>query len=302
MNNPAAKGEVCVRLKDVQKQYGDKVVLGNVSLEVKYGETVAIMGTSGSGKSTLLNILAALDKADSGEYYFADKSVKGFKNGEKRKQMGTTELWRSMGFVFQTPFMLDNFDVAFNVELSYFASGRAFGDQRFGTLRPFDPFKKKMRREGVRRALSRVGLKNELQDKLASEISGGQRQRVAIARAVYHNPNLILADEPTGSLDVENAKVVADLLRKHAVKEDGSRSAVIVVTHDPRIAIKFDRVYVLEKDGSGAPGRKLGEPIPLPDGLDAVESLNPAQQTIYQQDIELALKKNMEDDANDDAS
>jgi ABC-type lipoprotein export system ATPase subunit len=211
-------------------------------------------------------VLAGLDYADKGmgQYLFAGRSVAGFNNPEKKPTLSTIGLWRRMGFVFQTPFMMENFDVTFNVRLPIYCQGKLIFGSRSRGQRTDD-------------LLKRTNLAEHRQ-KLASQLSGGQRQRVAIARAVFHEPDLILADEPTGSLDIQMSKEIAELLKNCVSSEQGgadsiqsSRSALIVVTHDPDLAITFDRVEVLRAKNPAQGQEKGLTSIPLPVGINSPE-------------------------------
>jgi putative ABC transport system ATP-binding protein len=285
-----ADANVCVGIRGLRKSFqrGENIVLDGLNLTVNYGETVAIMGVSGSGKSTLLNVLAGLDYADKGmgEYSFAGRSVDGFNNPHRKPKLSTIGLWRRMGFVFQTPFMMENFDVSFNVRLPIYCQGRVI----FGS---------KARKERINHLLEQTNL-IEHRNKLASQLSGGQRQRVAIARAVFHKPDLILADEPTGSLDLQMSKEIAKLLkgcvsmgRNGGNADETLRAALIVVTHDPDLAITFDRVEVLRAKNAVAEQQKGLTHIPFPDGIDSAGELgkkgNEGKKADYLRRIKEAL-------------
>ena len=199
-------------------------MLQNVDLEVGPGEYVAVMGESGVGKSTLLNLLAGLDRPDSGSVTLGDQDL---------SQLGDdalTRLRRShMGFVFQAFHVLPYLSVFQNVELPL-------------RLLRTDPRAAVVR---VQTMLNAVGLK-ERAGSIPRELSGGELQRVAIARALVHRPKLLLADEPTGNLDPETAGQVLELLRGQ-VKESGA--AGILVTHSRAAAQTADRVLMLGPAG-----------------------------------------------------
>jgi ABC-type lipoprotein export system ATPase subunit len=203
-------------------------VLRDVTFSVAPGEFVAIMGASGSGKSTLLNLLGFLDRPDAGQYRFEGAEL------GKADDVTLSRIRNArIGFVFQQFHLLERTSALDNVAMPLLyaeddvpdATGRA------------------------RRALEVVGLADRA-DHTPSELSGGEQQRVAIARALINDPLLILADEPTGSLDAKSGSAVLDLLR--TLPESGR--TVILVTHDPAIAGRADRVLRLE-DGVIGPAR-----------------------------------------------
>jgi putative ABC transport system ATP-binding protein len=224
---------VAVELRGLAKGFeGDtaRQVLQDLSLQVDAGEYVAIMGESGSGKSTLLNLIAGLDRPDSGTVL-----IDGVDLGTLDDDARTLLRRRRMGFVFQAFHLLPYLSVARNVALPLALNGMdgPGADQRIAEL------------------LAAVGL-GDRGDSAPGELSGGEMQRVAIARALAHRPAVLLADEPTGNLDPRIAASVLTLLRDQ-VKRDGA--AGIVVTHSAAAAATADRVYVLEggrlRPGSG---------------------------------------------------
>lgn len=213
-----------IELKDVRKHYRSgnlkSEVLRGVNLQVKQGEYVAIMGKSGSGKSTMLNLLGTLDVLDTGEYKLAGKSVHKMSRG-KRVRLRNEEI----GFVFQHFQLIPNLSVYQNVLLPL-----TYGRKRLG--------KKKAR---VLALLDEMGLldkKNQKPDRL----SGGEKQRVAIARALVNEPGLILADEPTGSLDEETSESILSLFDR--VHEQGA--TIVVITHDQEVAERAERILRLQ--------------------------------------------------------
>jgi len=224
--------QTVLKSSDVVKTYGKKentfVALKGVSLTIKEGESVAIIGKSGSGKSTLMHILAALDRPDSGDLEFGGKNVEKFKDRELDKLRN-----REFGFIFQQFFLNYRETVLENVMLPLKIAG----------------IRGKERKRRALEALSEVDLSNKADSK-ASDLSGGQKQRVCIARALVTKPRVIFADEPTGNLDSENGQRVEGLLfglnKKKAI-------TLIIVTHDDDLAAKCDRRLHM-KDGILAEG------------------------------------------------
>ena len=209
-------------ISGVGKRFGGRTVLSAVSLRVEAGEYVAIVGESGVGKSTLLNIIAGLEPADSGGVFFEEESLNAMSDDAR------TLLRRDkFGFVFQAFHVLPHLTVEQNVALPLVL--RSFKDVR---AKP-------------RQLLAAVGLSGR-ENSMPRELSGGELQRVAIARALVGEPKLVLADEPTGNLDQENAAQVLALL-KQQVKAHGA--AGILVTHSEAAAATCDRRYRLTGAG-----------------------------------------------------
>ena len=191
-------------------------VLDNLNLEVKPGEKVAIIGQSGCGKSTLLNLIAGLDKSSTGDVLINNSNI------AKLNEKDRTELRsKNLGFVYQFHHLLNDFSSLYNVSLPLLIKGI---DKRKAVKLAEDILKK-------------VGLEKRLKHK-PSQLSGGERQRVAIARAMISEPACLLADEPTGNLDANNAKDVLDLIVE---LNDSKRTALLIVTHDLSIANMMDR-------------------------------------------------------------
>ncbi|EKN68798.1 ABC transporter ATP-binding protein [Neobacillus bataviensis LMG 21833] len=197
-------------------------VLNGISLGIKQGEFVAIMGPSGSGKSTLMNIIGCLDKPSEGEYYLGGENVSQYNDKELARVRN-----RSIGFVFQQFHLLPRLSALKNVELPMIYAG----------------ISKKERQIRAEEALFKVGLSDRM-DHLPNALSGGQKQRVAIARAVVNKPKLILADEPTGALDTKTSMDIMEQFRE--LNNEGV--TVIVVTHEPEVAEYANRT-IMVRDG-----------------------------------------------------
>ena len=215
-----------LQIKNISKQYktGDLVqnALKNVSLNFRDNEFVSILGPSGSGKTTLLNIIGGLDRYDSGDLIINNVSTKNYKDRDWDSYRNHT-----IGFVFQSYNLIPHQTVLANVELALTISG----------------ISKKERRKRAIDALEKVGLKEQIH-KRPSQMSGGQMQRVAIARALVNNPDILLADEPTGALDTETSIQVMELLKQVA-----NDRLVIMVTHNPELAEEYSTRIVKLKDG-----------------------------------------------------
>lgn len=213
-------------LKNIKKSYttGEftQHALKGISLEFRKNEFVAVLGASGSGKTTLLNIIGGLDRYDSGNLTINNKSTKNFKDRD-------WDAYRNncIGFVFQSYNLINHINILDNVELSMTLSG-------VGT---------KERKERALEALARVGLKEHAHKK-PNQLSGGQMQRVAIARALVNDPDIILADEPTGALDSETSVQIMNL-----IQEIAKDKLVIMVTHNPELANQYATRVVELKDG-----------------------------------------------------
>jgi putative ABC transport system ATP-binding protein len=218
---------IVLKASEVVKTYGKKentfVALKGVSLDIKEGESIAIIGKSGSGKSTLMHILAALDRPDSGALEFGGKDVESFKDRDLDKLRN-----REFGFIFQQFFLNYRETVLENVMLPL----------KIGGVR------QRERKRRAMEALAEVDITNKANNK-ASDLSGGQKQRACIARALVTEPSVIFADEPTGNLDSENGQRVEDLLFDLNKKRN---ITLIIVTHDEDLAAKCDRRLYM-KDG-----------------------------------------------------
>jgi putative ABC transport system ATP-binding protein len=215
-----------IQMEKIWKTYqmGEEQVhaLRDLSLQVKRGEYLAIIGPSGSGKSTLMNLIGCLDTPTSGNYWL---------NGKMVSQMNDDELARirnkEVGFVFQTFNLLARATALHNVELPLIYSGVPTAE----------------RRERAKRALEAVDLKERINHR-PNELSGGQRQRVAIARALVNNPSIVLADEPTGALDTQTSMEILTLFER--LHRDGN--TIIVVTHEHDVAARAHRTVSI-RDG-----------------------------------------------------
>ncbi|HAS80570.1 MAG: ABC transporter ATP-binding protein [Candidatus Nomurabacteria bacterium GW2011_GWE1_32_28] len=214
-----------IQLKNITKEYDNigviTKVLRGVSLDVKEGEFLAIMGPSGSGKSTLMHIIGFLDRSTDGTYLFDNENIKGLNDDELAYIRN-----ERIGFVFQSFNLLARTTVLDNVIL------------------PLTYSKKKNHKELATKALEAVGLGNRLSF-LSNQISGGQKQRVAIARALVCDPKVIFADEPTGNLDSKSGATVMNILGR--LNSEGR--TIILVTHDRNVAEHADRIITI-KDGS----------------------------------------------------
>lgn len=202
-----------IKLSDVSKSFGERKLFRNVNLEIKDGEFVAFTGVSGSGKTTLLNLIGGLEKTDSGEVLIDGKNFS--KASEQIRLYG-----EKIGFLFQNFALVEQKTVRENLEL----------------------VKEKFRSDKTpEQALSEVGLSDKFDSKVFT-LSGGEQQRVALARLMVKKCDIILADEPTGSLDRDNAQKVIELLRKL----NAQGKTVVIVTHDPKVAGQCDRIIKID--------------------------------------------------------
>ena len=221
-------GELAVRATNVTKIYGtasSKIeALRGVSTDIARGERVALLGKSGSGKSTLLNMIAALDRPTAGEVIVGGRNLATVSAAEAAQHRLTT-----VGMVFQSFNLIASRTALQNVELPMIFAGRP----------------PKERRAASRQSLEMVGLGHRL-DHRPSELSGGEQQRVAIARALANQPDILLADEPTGNLDTKTADELVELLLDH-VRQHGM--TLILVTHDEHLAERCAERVLRMKDG-----------------------------------------------------
>jgi ABC-type lipoprotein export system ATPase subunit len=219
-----------IELRNISKYYHipdkeeKRIVLDDLSLSIEKGEAIAIVGPSGSGKSTLLNIMSSLDKANEGAVLVNQQDLSAMKEKELAAFRN-----QNLGFVFQSHHLLPQLSLIENV------------------LLPYVPVKdKKERKEAEQRAqelIAYVGLKEQMHQR-PGQLSGGECQRAAVVRALIHQPGLLLADEPTGSLDKKSAEQLGDLLVKINQEQ---KITTIVVTHSMDLAKKMKKIYQLEE-------------------------------------------------------
>jgi len=225
--DPAADSQpVFLRLVHLTKSYQEgaqtRFVLQDASLEIARGEFIAILGKSGTGKTTLLNLVSGIDRADQGEVYLEGVNLTGLSENQR-----TLLRRRKIGFIFQFFNLIATLTVWENVTLPLELNGR-------------------MDAAGKRRAqylLDEVGLAGR-ERTFPDRLSGGEQQRVAIARALVHNPQLVLADEPTGNLDEDTSRQVLDLLDR-LTRQNGKN--LVMVTHSPEAAARVDRALWLRE-------------------------------------------------------
>lgn len=217
-----------LELVNVSKLYpfegGSLQVLDNVSLTVEPGQSVAIMGPSGSGKTTLLNLIGGLDRPDAGKVMLNRKNLSVLRPGELARVRNTM-----IGFVFQLHYLLPQCTVLENVLLPTLAM-------------PMLGMEKQHLRKRAMELLERTGI-SEQANRLPGQLSGGQRQRAALVRALINQPNVVLADEPTGAVDSKTAEQIMDLLLE-LNKNEGA--ALVIATHSERIARKAQRRFTLD--------------------------------------------------------
>jgi lipoprotein-releasing system ATP-binding protein len=210
--------------RGIQKKYEHLQVLKGVDVEINHGEIVSIIGPSGAGKSTLLHILGTLDYPDSGSIYLDNQRIDTL----KPKQLAAFRN-KKIGFIFQFHHLLPEFSAIENVCIPAWIAG----EQKAETEKK------------AKELLDILGLKEKYENK-PNELSGGEQQRVAVARALINNPSIIMADEPTGNLDSENAKALHELFIN---LRDKYQQTFLIVTHNEELAKMSDRILQM-KDGN----------------------------------------------------
>ena len=223
-----------LELRDIRKSYGPVKVLNGITLSFQPGEIMSIVGPSGAGKTTLLQIAGTLDQPDSGEVIFKGENLLKFKDRKLSKFRNL-----NLGFIFQFHQLLPEFSSLENVALPALIAGR----------------KRKEAFRDAEKWLTELGLGHRLKHK-PSELSGGEKQRTAIARALINTPSIVLADEPTGSLDSKNRDeikmIISDL-------RDNYHQSFVIVTHDPEMAEIADRKVVMADGRIVEPCEKVSE-------------------------------------------
>ncbi|HAA1707074.1 TPA_asm: ABC transporter ATP-binding protein [Campylobacter jejuni] len=206
-----------IKINNLNKEFGKVKALNNINLSVYEGEWLAIMGPSGSGKSTLLNILSLMDTPSSGEYILDNENLEQMDEEQK-----ITLRREKIGLVFQQFHLIPYLNALENVMLSQY-------------------YHSSVDEEDAKMVLKKIGLSHRLTH-LPSQLSGGEQQRVCIARALINNPELLLADEPTGNLDEANEQIVLQTLQK--LKNEGK--TIVLITHNPDLAKFADRTLILQ--------------------------------------------------------
>ncbi len=206
-----------IQIKNLSKKFGKVKALDNINLNIYKGEWLAIMGPSGSGKSTLLNILSLMDNPSSGKYILDNEDLEQINEEQK-----ITLRREKIGLIFQQFHLIPYLSALENVMLSQY-------------------YHSSVDEEDAKAVLEKVGLSHRLSH-LPSQLSGGEQQRVCIARALINNPEILLADEPTGNLDEANEKIVLETLQK--LKNEGK--TIVLITHNPELAKFADRTLILQ--------------------------------------------------------
>lgn len=215
-----------LKLENVKKIYNTRneevMALSDISIEVKKGDSIAIIGTSGSGKSTLLNIIGLLDIKTNGNYWLNDKKIEDLKEKEIASLRNN-----NFGFVLQNYALINDYTVFDNIKI------------------PLEYRVEKLSSKVIKRKITEIARILDINDKLgqlAKNLSGGQKQRVAIARALINNPQIILADEPTGSLDIKHTKEILNIFQELNL----NGKTIILITHDEKVASICNRIIHLE--------------------------------------------------------
>jgi putative ABC transport system ATP-binding protein len=231
-----------IEMRDVVKKYyigtpNELTILKGISMDVYQGEFLAIVGASGSGKSTLMNIIGALDRPTEGRYLLSGENVEGMSQNTLSDLRN-----RRIGFVFQTFNLIPRTTALKNVELPMLYAG----------------YSRKERNRRALELLDMMGMGDRVKH-LPNELSGGQKQRVAIARAMATDPDILLADEPTGALDTQTGRMVMDIF--HRLNREQGKT-VILITHNPELAAQTDRILTLSD------GQFVGESRPSKDAKE----------------------------------
>lgn len=218
-------GKVIIEMNDVIKKFyigtpNELTILKGISIQVREGEFLSIVGASGSGKSTLMNIIGALDRPTTGEYILGGEDIRDMSSNKLSDVRN-----RRIGFVFQTFNLIPRTSALKNVELPMLYAGM--------------PNARRVSRS--KELLELVEMSDRMKH-LPSELSGGQKQRVAIARAMANDPDIILADEPTGALDTETGRLVMDLFHKLNREQ---HKTIILITHNPELAAETGRILTI---------------------------------------------------------
>lgn len=241
-----------IEMTDIVKKFyigspNELTILKGISIHVEEGEFVSIVGASGSGKSTLMNIIGALDHPTTGEYILSGENIRDMK-ANKLSDIRN----RRIGFVFQTFNLIPRTSALRNVELPMLYGGVP-----------------RRERTGRARELMELVEMSDRMKHLPSELSGGQKQRVAIARAMSMDPDIILADEPTGALDTETGRLVMNLF--HKLNQERGKT-IVLITHNPELAAETGRIFTLsdgqvirESRGTAQPAAAAGKEAPHAD-------------------------------------
>jgi lipoprotein-releasing system ATP-binding protein len=215
-----------IKLEKISKSFIQRgLVLDNLSLEVEGGESIAITGPSGSGKTTLMNLIGSMDRPDSGDILFEERSILNLNQDESAMYRN-----KNIGFVFQDHLLLPHLTIMENILLPLFAFRLSHSEYL-------------VKQEFVKLLTIRTGI-SEITGKYPFQISGGEAQRATLVRALVNKPSLLLADEPTGSLDAKNADLLGDLLVE---MNNEFNITLITVTHSPALASKMNNHFRLEE-------------------------------------------------------
>lgn len=215
-----------IKLENITKTYNlgkanEFCALKDVSISIEDGEMVAIIGKSGAGKSTLMHIIGCIDDFEKGTYILNEKDISKIKDKDRADIRN-----KDIGIVMQDFALVEDYTAIENVMIPlYFRKGRIAGNEKIS------------KRDLAKKSLAKMGIE-ELASKKVNKLSGGQKQRVAIARAIVNNPGILLADEPTGALDVKTSKEIMDVFKE--LNEQGM--TVIIITHDMEVANMCDRI------------------------------------------------------------